>query len=284
MKNNRKISVFYDHILQAAEQSGRTVKEILCMVRGAGIEAVEIRLEALLAGEEIPVLLKEADLQVSCIYEFYEMGLYDEQEKGRLHIDTAARFGAAKILVVPGFLSRLEAERMHAHAKSYDKMAAFMEKNKHVQKMAKSLSAMVIYGKEKGVTVTVEDFDGRTSPVSRMYGILWFMQKVPGLGYTLDTGNFAFSDEDVLAAWALLKDYVVHVHCKDRGEDASIKPKAVNRGLISVATGSGYLPIAELLAGLSAHGYEGYLAIEHFDAPNQVACIRQSAEFLLHAK
>lgn len=284
MNNNRKISVFYDHILQAAEQSGRLVKELLYMVREAGIEAVEIRLEALLTGDEIPALLKEADLRISCIYEFYEMGLHDEQEKGRLHIDTAARFGAAKILVVPGFLSRLEAERMHACAKSYDKMTAFMEKNKHVQKMAKSLSAMVTYGKEKGVIVTVEDFDGRTSPVSGMYGILWFMKNVPGLGYTLDMGNFVFSDEDVLVAWELLKDYVVHVHCKDRGEDASRKPKKINRGLISVATGSGYLPIAELLVKLSAHGYDGYLAIEHFDAPNQVVCIRQSAEFLLHAK
>lgn len=279
-----KISVFYDHILQAAEQSHRPVTELLCMAREVGIEAVEIRLEALLAGDELPALLKEADLQVSCIYEFYEMGLHDEQEKGRRHIDTAARFGAEKILVVPGFLGRLEAERMHAHAKSYDKMAAFMEKNKHVQKMAEGLTAMVAYGKEKGVTVTVEDFDGRTSPVSRMYGILWFMKNVPGLKYTFDMGNFAFSDEDVLVAWELLKDYVVHVHCKDRGEDVSMKPKAVNRGLLSVATGSGYLPIAQLLAKLSTHGYDGYLAIEHFDAPDQVACIRQSVGFLRNAK
>lgn len=42
------------------------------------------------------------------------------------------------------------------------------------------------------------------------------MKNVPGLKYTLDTGNFAFSDENVLEAMEVMKDYIVHVHCKDR--------------------------------------------------------------------
>ncbi|MGN1148919.1 MAG: sugar phosphate isomerase/epimerase family protein [Lachnospiraceae bacterium] len=277
-----KISVFYDHILQAAEQTKKPVLELLKMARDAGIEAVEVRLEALLTEETIPGLLQEADLKISCIYEFYEMGNKDESEKGMQHIDMAAKLCAERILVVPGFLKKLEAERMHHCCKSYERTAAFMEKNRSIQKMTANLAKLVNYGKQKGVTVTVEDFDGRTSPLSRMYAIKWFLISVPGLKYTLDMGNFVYSDEDVCIAWELLQDYVAHVHCKDRGVDPGMKRRkgGLNKGLLPVAAGDGYLPIGSLLQKLKNRGYDGYLAIEHFDAPNQESCIRRSAEFL----
>lgn len=277
-----KISVFYDHILQASEQTKKPVPELLKMARDAGIEAVEVRLEALLTEETIPVLLREAGLKISCIYEFYEMGNKDEAEKGMQHIDTAAELHAERILVVPGFLKKWEAERMHHCCKSYERTAAFMEKNRSIRKMTANLAKLVAYGKQKNVTVTVEDFDGRTSPLSRMYAIKWFLSSVPGLKYTLDMGNFVYSDEDVCAAWELLQDYVAHVHCKDRGVDSGMKHRkgGMNKGLLPVAAGDGYLPIGSLLQKLKNRGYDGYLAIEHFDAPNQESCIRRSAEFL----
>ena len=76
------------------------------------------------------------------------------------------------------------------------------------------------------------------------------------------------------------------MHCKDRGEEnrrlqAGKNGKlSINRGLASVAAGDGYLPIGELVRRLREIGYDDYLAIEHFDAPNQELCIRRSAEFL----
>ena len=42
----------------------------------------------------------------------------------------------------------------------------------------------------------------------------------------------------------------------------------------------GYLPMAKLLTDLEACDYDGYLAIEHFDAPDQLSFIEQSAAFL----
>lgn len=84
--------------------------------------------------------------------------------------------------------------------------------------MVHALSSLAEYAALRGVTITLEDFDGFLQPFARTYPLLWFMEHVPGLRYTLDIGNFAFSDEDVsYAAW-LLKDYIVHVHCKDRAE------------------------------------------------------------------
>ena len=39
-----KLSVFYDHILQAAEQTGKPLTELLDEVKSAGIEGVEINM------------------------------------------------------------------------------------------------------------------------------------------------------------------------------------------------------------------------------------------------
>ena len=38
----RKLSVFYEHILQACEQSGKTIPEVLAFCREQGISAVEV--------------------------------------------------------------------------------------------------------------------------------------------------------------------------------------------------------------------------------------------------
>lgn len=40
------------------------------------------------------------------------------------------------------------------------------------------------------------------------------MENVPGLKFTLDTGNFAYSDGGCCAAYEVLKDYIVHVHAR----------------------------------------------------------------------
>lgn len=299
-----KISVFYAHILQAAEQTKKALPELLCGVKEAGIDAVEMELAYLESHEETHALLEEAGLGISCIYQFYEMESPDavtqerERKKTERHIAMAKRVGAKRILVVPGFLEKEEALAMRK-CTEYAQMEAFMEKSEKVQRMKSGMEYIVTLGEQAGVTITVEDFDDHKSPVSGMLGILWFLKNVPGLRYTLDMGNFVYSDEDVLEAWELLKDYVVHVHCKDRGEDAAFvagfscgsttqgqdseeqatSPR-LNKGLLSVATGEGYMPIAELIAKLKNVGYDGYLAIEHFDAPDQEECMKRSAAFL----
>ena len=265
-----KLSVFYDHILQAESQSGKTLEELLSGVKAAGIDAVEIRLEYLLEHEETLELLKRNGLGLSCIYEFYDMDCRNEAKKIHKHIETASRVHAGRILVVPGFLSKEEAEEIRELSRSYERLEDYFNNNTKVQLMAKGLQDCVRIGQEAGITVTVEDFDDIKSPLSCMNGILWFLENVQGLRYTFDMGNFIFHGEDVLEAWELLKDKVSHVHCKDRGENFS-----------SVAAGDGGIPIAPLIEKLKAAGYDDYLALEHFDARQQENCIKKSAEFLL---
>ncbi|MBQ8633699.1 MAG: sugar phosphate isomerase/epimerase [Lachnospiraceae bacterium] len=264
------LSVFFDHVLQAKEQTGKTVEELLEGVRNAGIEAVEINLSYLCEHEEVLGLLSQNDLKVSCIYEFYDMGNRDETEKARKHVDTAVSVGAKRILVVPGFLSGEASKQMQKAMPVQENIVGFFENNSEIKRMAEGLSFATKYGKEKGVVVTVEDFDGLDSPLAGMYGIHWFLQQVPELMYTLDTGNFLFYGEDVLDAFELLKERIAHVHCKDRQPENNA----------SVQTGTGYIPFAEIINKLKVQQYDGFLAIEHFDVDGQEECMHGSAEFL----
>ncbi len=265
-----KLSVFFDHVLQAQEQTGKTITELLQGVRKAGIEAVEIRLEYLIEHGEVIQVLKQADLAVSCIYEFYEMGRCDETVKAQKHIETALRVGAGRVLVVPGFLKGLEAKWMQRKMSDAQKIEDFMSHNRKIMRMKEGLSYIAKLGQEKGVVVTVEDFDDMNSPLSGMHGIHWFLKQVPQLKYTLDTGNYLFYEESVLEAFELLKGRIAHVHCKDRQEEDNA----------SVVVGMGYIPFEEILKGLKLLDYEGYLAIEHFDVENQENCMKRSAEYL----
>ena len=279
-----KISVFFDHVLQAVCQTGKLLPEILQNVREAGIEAVEINLQYLLEHEEVLSQLEQAGLRISCIYDFYDMDRHDESEHATRHIETAVRVGAPCILVVPGFVSEAEAIDMQMVSEEYDTLAAFMDNNKAIQHMVRQMQYVCKLGIENNINVTIEDFDDIKSPVSCVFGIQYFLEHVPNLKYTLDMGNFAYSDEDVLYAYEVLKHKIVHVHCKDRGaviEDDSISiNKRFNKGLLTVAVGDGYIPVRELIEKIICTGYDGYFAIEHFDAPDQEGYIKRSAMFL----
>lgn len=133
--------------------------------------------------------------------------------------------------------------------------------------MAKGMSDIVARAKKQGIQVVIEDFDNINSPIACVNGMKWFMEQIPELWITFDTGNFIIHKEDIFKAWGALKERVIHVHCKDRGAE-------------SVAVGDGYIPMKEILGRIVESGYEGYFAIEHFDAADQEKCMQRSAAFL----
>lgn len=98
-----RLSAFFDHILQAEEQTGKHIPELLAEVKKAGISAVEINCTYLLEHPATLEMLETAGLQVSCIYEFYALERGRETEKARRHIEIARKTKAGKILIVPGF-------------------------------------------------------------------------------------------------------------------------------------------------------------------------------------
>lgn len=259
-----KLSVFYSHIKDASKQSGKSEYEILQNVKYNGISAVDVSFD-----EFDDIRLDKSDIEIASIYNFYDWNgkEYGNDERLISHIEKAAFSGCRSVLVVPGFLDDEMAKKMN-EAKDID---AFMNSCEDIVKITEMLRRAVRYGKEKGITVTLEDFDSDKSPCSRIPCLLWFMKNVEGLRITFDTGNFLYPGEDILQGFEALKEYIVHVHCKDRNEDL----------LSCSVTGDGVISLSPVVKNLIQNGYNGYFSIEHFGISDMEQAILTSAKNLL---
>lgn len=290
-----KMSVFYEHLREAAEQTGKSMEELYREAKKAGIDGIEIDYSVLAADGGIYSSIRDAGLEISNMYQFFDFGRKYAAglHLGRKMIDTAKRLGIKRIMIIPGFLDEEAAAALNQASASYEQTAEYMAGNSEIQSMKEAIAELTDYASERDIMVSMEDFDSFDSPIARMHPIKWFLDQVPDLKHTLDMGNYAFSDEDAAEAYQLMKDRIGHVHCKDRGEEAEDDPEIwkgvgvpygtplkVRKGIKPIPVGDGYMPIAELVTKLVSRGYEGYLAIEHFGAPDQLGFMVKSAEFL----
>lgn len=262
-----KISVFYHHIAEAAEQSGRGIRDVMRCVRSLGIEWAEMDLAAISDDISAAEMLKSEGLGISSVYAFYDFGNIPDSSVGFRHIDRAAEVGCEKIMIIPGFYS--------------SKDSAVRERER--ENMLRAMREMCGYARLRGITPTIEDFDDSRSPIATARQMLWFAERIPELKITFDTGNFLFSCEDELTAFGLLKDRIAHVHCKDRSFSKSGgEPKAAADGRIMypAAVGGGCIKMEEIIAELESGGYDGIYVIEHFGAEDQLDCMRRSVDFL----
>lgn len=262
-----KISVFYDHILNASKQTEKPLKEVIAEAARAGIQAVELDLHNFTDTTDHLGLLAEAGIAAACVNGHYSMDRSFDTVQARAHIDSALRAGTDKILVVPGYLSEEEGDALGKVI--HDKAAtfAFLEACPAAVRIREGLEKIVEMAADKGITVTIEDFDNTASPLSGLNSMLWYLEKIPKLMCTFDTGNFVTHGDDLFEAWETLKDRVVHVHCKDRGN-----------GVVSF--GGGQLPCSQILQQMKADGYEGYGAIEHYGAADHLSLILRSTAFM----
>lgn len=264
-----KISVFYNHIVKASEQSGLPLTDVLDKVHAYGIDAVELDLqEALTDTEAMRDRLEAAGISVASMYAFFDFGHDPAPEPGYAFVDTAEVLGAAKVLVIPGFIPEASSPE---------------DRNQALAGMAAALNALCDYAEPKGIQVTMEDFDSIQAPFSSADELLWFLEQVPKLKITFDTGNFIYRGENELEAFAKLKDRIIHVHCKDRSlTDTGGEPMISVSGtpLYPSPVGSGCIKMAEILQLLKTEGYGDTLAIEHFDAVDQLGYMEQSAAWL----
>ena len=262
-----KISVFYDHILNASRQTGKPLEEVIGEASLAGIQAVELDLHNFTDTTDHLGLLRASGIKAACVNAHYSMDRDFDLTQAQAHIDSALQAGTDKILVVPGYLSEEEGTALGKVIHDRSTTFAFLEACPAALRIAEGLAQITEMAQLRGITVTIEDFDNITSPLSGLNSMLWYLEKIPGLMCTFDTGNFVTHGDDLFEAWEALKDRVVHVHCKDRGN-----------GVVSF--GGGHLPCSEILRKMKADGYEGYGAIEHYGAVDHLSFILRSASFM----
>jgi L-ribulose-5-phosphate 3-epimerase len=252
-----KISVFYHHILEAANQEHCTEDEIFKKIKSAGITAVELDRDGVPDAERFCETLKKHDFCVSNIYGFYNFSQTDDLENCKKHIKLAKAVKADKIMIVPGFYSKTDE----------------VVKKIELKKMIQGTKKLCGIAKENGIKATIEDFDDEKSPLCSLGGIADFLNQIPSLYVTFDTGNFIISGEDELMALEMLKSRIIHVHCKDRDYEENGK-------VCASTVGGGGIKISEIFNGLIRMNYSGIITIEHFEAGNYLEFMLKSAEWI----
>lgn len=248
-----KISIFLEHLLQAHEQSGKSIEEIFAMVKSYGIDGIETNASFIASQGDLQKKIQDADLSVTQLYENYEWKDFDDDTKMKNHIETARKLGAKKILFIPPYFSDLKTETVQ------------IEKEK-VKIMICKICQM---GAGAGIAVTMEDFDNLQNPSSKLCYLKEYITEIPELKITFDTGNFLANGDEVLEAYPILKDRIVNVHCKDRLADVS-----------SCATGTGIIPFKTIVDNLKQIDYDGNYTIEHFDIENQLDAMKVSSDYV----
>lgn len=266
-----KISVFYEHIVEASSQTGKSISEICKMVSLWGIMGIEIENIRLMENkDQIMKTFYQSGLEISCIYGFFDFAHETDIKKGFEMIDLACEVNAKKVMLIPGFL------------KPYEKI--FFIRKRVVSSLVNALSRICSYAKDRDITVVLEDFDGESAPFATASGLKYFIDNVPDLYCAFDTGNFLFSEEDSLEVLPLFLNRIKHVHCKDRSfekKSGEIPKKTIKgRDMYSCAVGKGCIKMKEIIEILIQNGYDDYFAVEHFGSLNQLRDMEESAKWL----
>ena len=261
-----KISVFAEHLFEAAEQEKLPLSEILKKARNMGITAAELDYARLAQDDSLPDFFREHGIDISCVYAFLDLAHSEDMSYPQAVVNTLKKHNIKLFMGIPGFINDNDG------------------KEKAAENMYRGMNRLSEMCSKAGILLCLEDFDDKTALFSTADGLREFMDNVPSLGCTFDTGNFIYSGESALEAFEILRDRIVHVHCKDRSfkKKAGETPKISLSGqaLYSSPVGYGEIPIEQIVKTLLQSGYNGYFAIEHFGSMNQLSDMEKSAEKL----
>lgn len=260
-------SIFLDHIITAAEQTGESIEQMIDYVADLGFEGADVKWSI----KEAPCCeyvlrqserLRVAGMSVSCVYRYCLLASGYSEADMRDFFRTLQDVNCSQAMIIPGKYK--ENRELEAAA------------------IVTALGELCDMAEEYGVTVTTEDFDSENAVISGIKDANYFLEKVPKLGFTLDTGNFICFGDDPIDAIKVLGKRITHVHLKDRSYTPLTEGdgKAEFTGLYSAPPGEGFLPIRECIRELKNIGYDGFVTAEHFLAGDMKEYIRRSAEFL----
>ena len=174
----------------------------------------------------------------------------------------ASDFGNQILMVVPG-----------PYDEDEQKALAGMSRDEMMAKAAAGYRIAVEAAAPYGITIGFENTPHAMKPLSAAEDCLELLDQVPGLGLIFDTGNFRVADPccDEIAAYEKLKDRIIRVHLKDVvvGPFESGEACVDGQMIRCVTSGSGVIPLKELIHLLQRDGYDGDLCVE-YAAPEQL--------------
>lgn len=218
-----------------------------------------MEMEVKLYGEKkVQEAMKKYGVACGCI--ITAPAFYTAPEKTKQHVtevlEMAKRLGSKYLMIVPGQAMPKEI-----------KVCGKMSRQEMLDRAVELFNLAVELAKPYGIQVGFENTPHAYKPLASAADCKYLLDHVPGLGLIFDTGNFKIADSscDEMAIYEMLKDYIIRVHLKDVvvGDFEEGEVCVDGKRIVPVATGSGVIPMKELLLALQRDGYEGALAIEY---------------------
>lgn len=262
------LSVFYQHIADAARQQNISVSETLRLARSMGYTMVEMDFNELESDASIPSLLKENGFSISSIYCFFQFDQFHDAERIRSLIDRAVQLDVKCVMPIPGFF----------HAENEEGRAEELER------MLSSMEILTRDATAAGISAVIEDFDSIDSPIRNSALMRRFLDRIPDLSVAYDVGNFRFSAESEKDAFQFLRGRIAHVHLKDRllmpeyGDHPLVAMDGIE--LYPCPIGVGVVPMDWILNELRQMDYRGVLTVEHFGCRDALFAMRQSSAYV----
>lgn len=241
-----RLAIYYAHLIEAARESGKPMADICAEARAAGIEAVDLMHEEL-TDKSLPDYASFG-FALSGVPVWFDFARKPFGKDDLAFLEDLKRGGATRCLLLPAQFAPGD-DREALMGQILDGTAA----------VAEACQAA-------GIAPTLEPFGSSDVPFHTVAELRRFLDAIPSLGITIDTGNFYWSDTDLLEAYAALKDRVNYVHAKDYGPMA-FNGEAKNVSDAGVAfygcpIGAGRIPVAKVFRELVRDGYDGTIVME----------------------
>lgn len=254
------IAAFYENIRTGALEKGISMTEAASRLRESGMDGIYICLDSVREyPDEIEEVIRTTGVCVTGLHAWIDFGRNPEGYQEL--VDAAVRLKTDHVLIVP----TCEGEE------------------EPLPILLCGMRKAVLYGKDRGIRVFMEDLDQKDSLYNSLGGLQMFLSGVPGLFCCFDTGNFIMHQEDELEAAKLLRDFIFAMHLKDRTivpENPDDIGKKILDGTLRypVPVGSGYIKIREILNLV----YDVPVIVELYDySPSQMLeGIRRSVEWV----
>ena len=108
---------------------------------------------------------------------------------GRKMIEAAKTLGIGRVMIIPGFLSPDRVKLLNKARGSYEETAACMSESPQILAMRDGIAGLTEYAAERGIIVSIEDFDAYDSPIARINHIRWSTWYSFKLFFTIDIRN-----------------------------------------------------------------------------------------------
>ena len=204
--NFMKKGIFFVNAYGCPDVSGDLEKMFLLM-KETGTLGLQFHISELmrLDKENFKKLLEKNNASPECVH--VTPRLFSEDENVFLEavkecehaLDYISSFGCKYLMVAPFHPSDVK------------------DRQKALERFAKGLELVVAKAETYGISVVIENISLLILPFSTPEDVEYLLDKVKGLKFCFDTGNFVCTKHDTVDTFERLKDRICMVHVKDFG-------------------------------------------------------------------